>query len=475
MSTPTPSAPSTPTVPPALHDPIFERLCAEVVQEGLCTHCGTCAGLSGGSVEMQRSPRGPLPVALNKHAAPLSPLAFDACPGTGLHYPNLCAYVFGRQPHNWLAGCHRRVFVGYSGVPEIRRGGASGGVITQALLYLLEQGLVQGAVVVVQGMPRPWLAQPIIARTAEEICAASQSVYTPVPVNTLLAEMATFEGRLAYVGLPDQVAALRHLQQHGHPGAQKVDYVLGPYVGTNTYLGAVESFLRSNGVESLSEVARLRYREGEWPGALQITTRSGRVLRAEKFHYNYLTPFYITYSTLMSVDFTNELTDISVGDAWNPRYEGQGGGFSVVVARSERGEALLDAMHQRKLVVLDDIALDDALAMHGHMLDFKKRGSFIRMGWRRARGQRVPDYGYRPAHIPLARVGVEGVISAIFAVCRTYPARRLVELVPINLLGPLFNTLRKSWKNLSKPVKRKGLRDVAFDTWDTQQEEHHAQ
>ncbi len=94
--------------------------------------------------------------------------------------------------------------------------------------------------------------------------------------------------------LPDQVASLRVLQQAGHPAAANVRYVLGPYVGTNMYFAAIESYLRANGIHSLDEVAELRYREGEWPGYLMIRTRHGRVLRAEKFYYNYLIPFYIT-------------------------------------------------------------------------------------------------------------------------------------------------------------------------------------
>jgi coenzyme F420 hydrogenase subunit beta len=395
----------------------------------------------------------------------LSESVFTACPGKGINYPDMCQFTFGTQPANWLIGCYRNVFVGYSGVPEVRRNGASGGVITQVLLYLLEQNLIQGAVVVRQGQPRPWLAEPVIARTADEIRAASQSVYIPVPLNTLLDQMAAFDGRLAYVGLPDQVAALRYLQYLKHPGATKVDYVLGPYVGTNNYLEAIESYLRSNGIQQLQEIVELRYREGEWPGYLQIKTRSGQVLRAEKFYYNYLIPFYITRSTLMSVDFTNELTDISVGDAWSPQYEAQGGGFSVVVARSARGAHLLEAMTRQNLLHLEEIRVDQALAMHGHMLDFKKRGTFIRMRWQRLRGKHVPDYGYQPAHIPLLRQLTEVVITAIFAICGTLPARRLVELVPLAIIGPMFDTLRKSWKNLSKPVKRKRLQTTAFVTW----------
>ena len=231
------------------------------------------------------------------------------------------------------------------------------------------------------------------------------------------------------------------------------------------YLGAIESFLRSNGVARVEEITELRYREGEWPGYLQIKTRSGKVLKAEKFYYNYLLPFYVTQSSLMSVDFTNELADISVGDAWHPKYEQQGQGFSVVVARNEKGDALLGSMREAGLLSLEEMSLQESLSMHGHMLDFKKRGTFIRMGWRNAVGKQVADYGYRPSHIPFKRKLAELVILSVFTLCGTRPAKKVVEFIPIGVLGPAFNFVRRAWKQLSKPTKRQGLNNLQVVTW----------
>lgn len=440
------------------------RLRDEVIRPGLCTHCGLCVGLSSGTLRMADTINGPIPEPVT--ATPTLPAeAFTACPGKGLNYPALNDYVFGRQPENWLVGNFRQTFVGYSAVPAIRRQGASGGVITQVLIYLLRAGLIEGAVTVCQGQPQPWQAEAILARTEDEILASSQSVYQPVPVNTILSQVEQFNGRLAFVGLPDQVAAIRRLQQLGHPAAQKIDYILGPYTGTNMYFEAIRSYLRSNGIDNIHNITRLRYREGEWPGYLSIKTRSGREFKAEKFYYNYLIPFYITRSTLYSVDFTNELTDISVGDAWSPRYEALRQGFSVVLARTERGENLLRDMQAQGLVELDPVDMAEAMSMHGHMIDFKKRGAFIRMGWRKLAGKPVPDYGYRPAHIPLSRRLVEVVISGLFLACGTPLARRVVEHIPVKVIGPLFDTVRKTWKDASKPVKRAGLREARFETW----------
>ncbi|MCZ7666240.1 MAG: hypothetical protein M5U34_02845 [Chloroflexi bacterium] len=58
---------------------------------------------------------------------------------------------------------------------------------------------------------------------------------------------------------------------------------------------------------------------------------------------------------------------------------------------------------------------------------------------------------------------MEGVISTIFMVCGTSLARKIVEQIPLNIIGPLFDALRKTWKNLSRPTKRKGLAQVEFE------------
>ncbi|MFC1879684.1 coenzyme F420 hydrogenase/dehydrogenase beta subunit N-terminal domain-containing protein, partial [Chloroflexota bacterium] len=268
----------------------FDQLNSEVVQVGLCTHCGTCAGLAPDHLYMEQTAWGPLPSSKTNTKVKLPPMIFDVCPGVGVKYSALNKVIFGKYPENWLAGCFENFYIGFSNTPKIRRQGASGGVITQALLFLLDEGLIDGAVVLRHGWPKPWLSSPIIANTKSEIIAASQSVYIPTPVNTILTEMEAFDGRLAYVGLPDQVASLRVLQTLGHPGALKVDYVLGPYVGTSIYLDAIKSYLISNGFNGLEDIKELRYREGEWPGYLQIKTKSGEVLRASKFYYNYLIP-----------------------------------------------------------------------------------------------------------------------------------------------------------------------------------------
>ncbi|MBN1599495.1 MAG: Coenzyme F420 hydrogenase/dehydrogenase, beta subunit C-terminal domain [Bacteroidales bacterium] len=438
----------------------FETLRKKVIKPGLCTHCGTCVGLSNGVLHFNETSKGPLPDG--DLSCDIPDEAFDACPGKGLHYGNLNKIIFNTLPDNWLIGNYKNLYVGYSGNDDIRLKGASGGVITQILIYLMKTKQIDGAVVLKHGIPKPWLAEPIIATSEKEIIEASQSVYAPIPVNTILEEVKSFTGKVAFVGLPDQVASIRYLQSVQHPSVKNIEYVLGPYVGINMYAGSVLRFARSNGIKNPDSIKEVKYRDGEWPGYLRITTHDNKTVKAEKFYYNYLLPFYITRSTLYSIDFTNDLTDISVGDAWNPVYEKEGKGFAVVIARNEKAAKLLQQMKKEKALILEEKLLNDILNMHGHMLDFKKRGAFVRMSFRKALGRRIPDYGIWPKKLGLSRYLVEVVIFGVIVLCSNRFARFMLGIIPISVIGRFFNFSRKSWKNMSKPTKRKGLSNQEY-------------
>jgi len=439
----------------------FRKLHKEVVSSGLCTHCGTCIALSKGVLQPKKISEGIIPDALPDVLIP--DIAYESCPGKGLNYPELYQSLYGYLPKNWLIGGLQKAFIGYSNDDKIRRGGASAGILTHVFIYLLKTGEIDGVILSRLKKDIPYEPESFIATTEEEILQSAQSIYQPVPVNLILEESSKFKGKLAYCGLPDQISAIRILQNKNHEIVSNIHFCAGPYVGINMYQASLKSFLQSNGINNLGQIKDLDYRAGEWPGYLKIETKTGKIVKAEKFYYNYLLPFFVTNHSLYSVDFSNELADISIGDAWHPKYEKERKGFSVVLSRSAMGSRILNEMHEQSLISLDEITVDDALNMHGHMFDFKKRGSFIRMRWRKRLGKKVPDYGYYPKEIPFSRYIVEVFISSVFLVCRTKISRYLIRFVPISILGRVFNSTRKGWKEISKPTKRKGLSDVEFE------------
>lgn len=439
----------------------FSKFKTEIIDTGLCTHCGLCAGLVDG-IEMIETPYGPMPHATKKNIQ-ISNEVWQACPGKGLNYAQLNKFVFGNLPKSWLLGNYQSLAIGYATNPKIRRNGASGGVLTQVALHLLQSGKVNGVITLQMGKGKPWQAKPIIATTAVQIKKGSQSVYAPVPMLKILKELKDFKGKVAFIGLPDQVSAIRQLQKLKHPVAKKIKYLIGPYVGTNMYFESIRSFLRSKGVNDVEQIKELKYRDGEWPGYLSITLRDGRKFNLEKFYYNYLIPFFITKHSLLSVDFTNELTDISVGDAWNPKYEAQGEGFSVVIGRTEQGQTILNKLNKDKKLILDPITQKEALRMHAHMIEFKKRGAFIRFWIRSKLGLKNPDYGYYLKSFPLKRLLIEMIIQIMFWIGSWRLTHFVLELLPQKMVGRVFNFMRINWKKMTKTTKRQGLAGFEFE------------
>ncbi len=437
-----------------------EKLIKSVVNQGLCTHCGTCIALAQGKLGIASDDEGIIPKIEGDGI--IENIVYDACPGKGLNYPELFLQVQKSLPDNFMIGPYLEGYIAYSNDESIRRQGASAGILSHVLIHLLESGKIQGAIVCKMDEEKPWNPKVYIAGTKAEILESAQSIYQPVPVNLILKDTAKHKGTLAMVGLPDQLASIRYLQKKEHPSVKNIAYLIGPYVGINMTVRAVHSFIRSNGVKNLDAIKSLDYRAGEWPGYLKIVTKDHRVFKAEKFYYNYLLPFYATRHSLLSVDFSNELADISVGDAWHPAFEKERKGFSVVVIRSSKGREIFDQLKTDASINAEKLEPADVLDMHGHMFDFKKRGAFIRIKFRKLFFRHCPDYGYVPEKISVSRYFVEIFIWGVFLLCQNRMARTLVRYIPVNVIGYVFNKIRIGWKSVSKPTKRKGIKDQVF-------------
>ncbi len=433
----------------------INELIQQVINKGTCTGCGLCVGLDeSGKSFMRDTAHGPRPVVHEDHRIP--EVFLKCCAGHEIDYPEIYKSFYGEYPENWLTGIIAGVFTGFCADENIRRNSSSGGVLTAVLCSLLESGQIDAAIVVRQGIPEPEKASVSIVSSSADIQAASQSVYVPVSTLDILNKLNP-EKRYAIICLPEQSAALRVLQQSGHKKALSIKYILGPYTGTAIYPAAIQTFKRINGIKKNDKVTSLKWRAGEWPGYLEIITQSGKVLRSPKVYYNFLIPFFVTNASLQSMDFANEFADLAVGDAWSPEFESQGQGFSLVVSRNKQMNALLEEMQQNGILNLKPEPLESAFSMHGHMIDFKKRGSYIRNQTRKMLGMKAPDFGYKPASIGIKRILVEIVISTIFIVGRTSLSRLILYVLPERIIGPLFNNLRLKWKKISRKTKRQGL------------------
>lgn len=429
----------------------------DVIRHDLCNRCGSCVGLSGGRIVFGDRTGKYLPVLPGDLDEDIQKLAWEACSGRGFDFPAFREHIYGSRDANPYTGHYLSISIGHATDESIRRNAGSGGILSAVLIWLLEKKLIDGAVVTGMSEQEPWLTRPFIATTREEILQAAQSKYIITSVNEILPKIGEFEGTLAYVGLPGQVQSIRLLQRMHHPSVKNIRYIFGPFYGNTLHFSSVSGFLRSFGVKDHRLIRSLNFRHGEWPGNMRVELTDGRSFELPKFHANYLIPFHILKNSLLCTDLTNEFTDISGGDAWAPVYEERGKGFSMVISRSAEGQDILRRMSEEGWLSLAPIDEQEAIDMHSHGYDLKKRGTFIRMRFRSWLGRPNPDYGYRMAGFPFSRYLLELIIDALFLFLGTRPARWAVAQIPPSAVGKVFEKARTTWKKSTHGIKRKEL------------------
>ena len=216
----------------------------------------------------------------------------------------------------------------------------------------------------------------------------------------------------------------------------------------------IEFYLKDNGINSLQEVSKINWRFGEWPGKLRILTKNNKILSLEKFYYNYLIPFFISKNSLITPDFTAELSDISVGDAWSPNLENKGHGYSVIVTRTKEFDIILKKLNLDKKIELNQINQSKALSMHAHMIEFKKIGSFLRLEKLKKNGP-VPEYDLKPNSISIKRKLIEYIIGLAISLSSKKLTRLFFSYISSNIMGPLFQFIRVLGKVLPKQQKKR--------------------
>ncbi|MCB0821755.1 MAG: Coenzyme F420 hydrogenase/dehydrogenase, beta subunit C-terminal domain [Bacteroidales bacterium] len=435
----------------------IEKL-SDVMHSHLCNRCGSCVGLSGGKVRFRDKTGKYIPEIVETLDEELAERMWLACSGKEFNFPYYNERVFGvDHPFHRFIGTYKHIYIGHTTDEIVRRNAASGGVITQVLIWLLEKKKIEGVVTLRMSHSEPWLTEPFIAKTKDEILESAQSKYIISSVNEILPEMEAFNGRLAYVGLPGQIQSIRKLQMAGNPIVKKIAYILGPFYGNTLHFSSVKSFIRSYGEKDHTQIKKLYFRYGEWPGNMRVEFRSGKVIELPKFHANYLIPFHILKNSLLCTDLSNEFTDISGGDAWAPVYEERGKGFSMMIVRSQKGQEIVDAMLADGTLAMDEISENEAIIMHSHGYDLKKRGTFIRMRLRKWLGKPNPDYGYEIKGFTFSRFAMELLINGLFLIMGTSIARSLIEKLPPSFIGKIFERTRTIWKKSTHEIKRKEL------------------
>jgi coenzyme F420 hydrogenase subunit beta len=239
------------------------------------------------------------------------------------------ATFFGRQRRaDEPFGVHRRLVVAQTTNPEIARVGQDGGVATTLLSFALENGVIDAALVTGTHPDKPFYPLPKLATTTAEILAAAGSKYTCSQTPLTLAPEAAKQGktRVAFVGMPCQIRALRRIQISESSKISFVKLSLGLMCSGCFRHKLISDFIQKKLGIDPHRIVKLNIKQ-----KLLITTDTG----VTAVPLSEIAPHKQKGCDICH-DFSSELADISIGGLGLEDW-------SFVVVRSEKGEELLHA------------------------------------------------------------------------------------------------------------------------------------
>jgi coenzyme F420 hydrogenase subunit beta len=339
-----------------------------VVKQGLCTGCGTCAGICPfNAIKMVAYSSGNLAPQLTINCTHCG-LCLRVCSGNTVDLKGLNIQVFGKEPQNKLIGNFIKCYAGFSTDSDIRLNAASGGLVTSILTFALQEGLIDGVIVTRMCKRNPLKPQVFIARTVSEIISAQGSKYCPVPVNAAIREVLRVEGKYAVVGLPCHIQSLRKAEAVIPALKQRIVLHLGIFCSHTTDFKGTEFLLHKQGIKT-ETVSEISYRGGGWPGAMTVKMNDGQTRKIPYRSYStglFNLFFFTPKRCLLCSDMTCEFADISFGDAWLPEFSKDETGTSIAIARTSLGKKYLESAVAKQAITLKELKVSQLLKEHAN-------------------------------------------------------------------------------------------------------------
>jgi coenzyme F420 hydrogenase subunit beta len=223
--------------------------------------------------------------------------------------------------------------------PEVLARGTDGGVVTALLLYMYDRGWIDAAVV--SKKEGPFQRHSWLARSREDILEAGGFHFDTLPgVSHYSVEYSTFTpsilalkdvtkkalNRVAFVGTPCQINALRRMEVLGVVPSETIKMYLGLFCSGNFHFGPEERRRLENlGNFQWGKVYKVNVKED-----LMIHLRNGEIRHIPLENLTFMRRFACQFCD----DYAAEFADLSFGGLGAPE------GWTTVIIRSPQGQAL---------------------------------------------------------------------------------------------------------------------------------------
>ena len=362
----------------------FEDLKKEVIDTELCTRCGTCIGVC--PVQTLAYQGDAVVDAQNQCIKCGRCLA--VCPGKDYRMDNWAEKIF-QKPYDAknLLGIYQSIWNVYSKQEKIRKEGASGGVVTQLLIDLLKENIIEGAVALRRKADSAYEFEPFIALNAEQIISAAQSKYVVIPANQIIGQIRQWGKKVAFVGLPCQIQGMRKAMEHDLWLKEHIVILISLFCGFNMDREATDYLIAKSGIKK-SEIETLEYRhKKDHRTGFYIKSKKGKEFFVDKHGYTFLNLIFAPKRCWKCFDYSGEFSDISVGDAW----EKGGQGWSRVIVRTEKGNEIFTRIKDSGTIYAELCDELGVMKTQKNIIGYKKKQIAVRRKWMKT----FPEYGVR--------------------------------------------------------------------------------
>jgi len=319
----------------------------EVVRTGRCSGCAACVAICPTNVFDYVEDR-PVNTRLN-HCIDCD-LCVESCPELHLSDAEVGLSVFDSTSiYDDGFGKYSSILLTRSTNENIRSRSQDGGTVSALLIYLLENGLIDAAVVSTTSKEKPLYPMAKLVTSAEEVLSCAGSRYTYAP--NLLALREAYERglkKIAVVGVPCQIDGVRYLQ-YSTPDIevakwykQHVVINIGLFCSeVFTYSGLIK-YLNENNIDP-KDVEKINIK-----GKVYIQMKNGEVVvKPLKPLHKYERP-----ACRFCKDYAAELADISCGGLATQ-------GWTITVIRNIIGKNVLDGALNNGVLEAKQIHIED--------------------------------------------------------------------------------------------------------------------
>ncbi len=327
----------------------FEVLQAQVLETERCTGCGACVITCPFKNILDYSQTGPSLIGECTKCG----ICLRVCPRWELDLGALEQLVFGRERRpDEVFGLSKAIRVARSTQTDLLQAGQDGGVATALLTSALASGAIDGAALSGLDPSFPWRPRPCLATTHGAIvdCAGTRYSYSP---NLLAYHMGVVKGlkRIAFVGTPCQIQALRRIQNAAlRKHARALAVAIGLFCSESfSYEGLMLQKIQGALELDLTTLTKMNIK-----GSIILHTATGQTVKIPLREARRYSEAKCQYCQ----DFSAELADISLGGIGLE-------GWTLAVIRTDKGEALFNnAVHEGAL----DVASVDDFESASHLL-----------------------------------------------------------------------------------------------------------